>query len=97
DGDIHIAWKRRGRINADSWLGDEIPLGEERELYRIEIAPQGGAPVRTAISEEPSWTYAAAMQADDFTLDPEAIEVSVRQLSAAAGGGIAARRTIHFS
>lgn len=97
DGDIHIGWKRRGRINADSWLGDEIPLGEERELYRIEIAPQGGAPVRTAISEEPSWTYSAAMQADDFTQDPEAIEVSVRQLSAAAGGGIAARRTIYLS
>lgn len=97
DGDIHFTWIRRGRINADSWLADEIPLGEERELYRIEVATPGGAVVRSATSEAPSWTYTEDMQAEDFSQPPEAIEVFVRQISAVAGAGIAARRTIHLS
>ena len=30
---IELAWTRRTRIDGDSWLGTEVPLGEEREAY----------------------------------------------------------------
>ncbi len=76
-GDLTIEWKRRGRIDADSWLGADIPLGEETETYRIEIAPVGGAPMRIANSSVPNWIYAAAEIAADFSLVPQEIDVSV--------------------
>ena len=47
------SWMRRGRIDADSWTPSDIPLGEEREEYRIDIAPAGGAVVRSATVPNP--------------------------------------------
>lgn len=39
--DLSFNWIRRGRIDADgwpdNWFFEDIPLGEEREAYRIEI------------------------------------------------------------
>ena len=32
-----ITWTRRGRINADTWEGVDIMLGEESELYRLRV------------------------------------------------------------
>lgn len=37
NNDLSFGWIRRGRVDADSWLGEEIPLGEEREAYQAEI------------------------------------------------------------
>jgi hypothetical protein len=95
-GDLTIEWKRRGRIDADSWLGADIPLGEETEAYRVEIAPAGGAPVRIATSSVPNWIYAAAEIAADFSPVPQEIDVSVSQLSAAVGWGIPVKRRFSF-
>jgi hypothetical protein len=93
-GDLTIDWKRRGRIEADSWDGIDIPLGEETEAYRIEIASVGGEPVRIANSSVPKWIYAAAEIAADFPLVPQEIDVTVSQLSAAVGWGIPAKRRL---
>src|SRR5690606_13308828 len=46
-GDVTLSWIRRGRIDADSWTASDIPLGEEREEYQVQIAHAGGAVVRT--------------------------------------------------
>src|SRR5690606_4749305 len=94
DGNLHLSWIRRGRIDADSWMGEDIPLGEAEEVYRIEIADQTGKVVRTATAAMPAWTYTAAMLAADFPLRPAAIAVSIAQLSAIIGPGLPARRTI---
>jgi len=94
DGDLDLSWIRRGRIDADSWLGEDIPLGEAQEQYRIEIAAPGGATVRTATVGSPAWTYTAAMMAADFPELPAAIDVSVSQVSAAVGAGVALRRRV---
>ncbi|MGB3644827.1 MAG: glycoside hydrolase/phage tail family protein [Mesorhizobium sp.] len=92
--DIRFSWIRRSRIDADKWDGSDIPLGEEREEYRIEIARPGGTLVRTATVAEPSWLYPAAAVGGDFGTLPAEIEVSVRQFSVAAGWGIPATRRI---
>ncbi len=34
--DTHLAWIRRSRIDADSWVG-EVPLGEAEERYRLRL------------------------------------------------------------
>lgn len=96
-GDLAFSWTRRGRIDADKWEGPDIPLGEEREEYRIEIAPAGGAAVRMATVSEPSWLYPAAAIAADFGAHPEEIELTVRQLGVAVGWGIPATRRFRLS
>ncbi|MCV3240029.1 phage tail protein [Mesorhizobium sp. ZC-5] len=93
-GDLAIEWKRRGRIDADSWQGLDIPLGEETETYRIEIATVDGIPVRTATAATPHWIYAAAQIAADLSPIPPEIDVAVSQLSATAGWGLPARRRL---
>lgn len=91
-GDLALTWVRRGRLDADDWAASEIPLGEEREEYRVEIAFVGGATVRAATSATQSYVYAAAAIAADFGTMPAAIDVTVRQLSLAAGWGLPATR-----
>ena len=90
DGALALGWIRRGRIDADSWLGSDIPLGEESESYRVTVSAAGGATVRDVNVSTPHWLYAAADIAADFPLPPGEIDIVVRQISAAIGDGIAA-------
>lgn len=84
DGDLAFRWIRRGRIDADSWLGSDIPLGEDSELYRVEIR-QGGALVRRAETVAPVWTYAQAQRLGD--LAPGPFQMSVAMVGAKTGPG----------
>ena len=90
DGDIVIEWIRRGRLDADSWQGEEIPLGEEFERYRVELADDGGNVVRTIETSTSSALYAAADILADFEGLPSTVTITVRQLSAAVGAGLPA-------
>ncbi|HEV2816070.1 MAG TPA: phage tail protein [Allosphingosinicella sp.] len=74
DGDLLIAWVRRSR---QGWAwpgGSDTPLGEERELYRLEIAGAGFA--RTAAPAEPHYLYSAAERLEDGGAGPIQIEVA---------------------
>ena len=96
-GNLSLTWVRRGRIDADSWLGEDIPLGEESERYRIEIAPAGGGPaLRTVETPVPRWTYPAALHALDFPSRPATFALTVRQIGSSAGAGLPARKTFTF-
>ncbi|WP_420959911.1 baseplate multidomain protein megatron [Brucella sp. IR073] len=86
NGDIAANWVRRGRIDADSWLGTDIPLGEEQELYRVEVR-RGGAVVRTVEVREPRWTYGAADRAADLGGLAQPFELAVAMVSARMGAG----------
>lgn len=88
--DLSLTWIRRGRIDADSWETSEIPLGEEREEYRVDVAATGGAIVRSVTVSTPAWVYPAAGIAADFGTPPAALDITVRQLSATAGWGLPA-------
>lgn len=89
-GDLHIAWIRRGRIDADSWLATEIPLGEEREAYRIDIRNSGKL-IRSTEVTRPEWLYPAALRLADFGSLASAVDFSVAMISSAAGAGRFAR------
>ncbi|WP_025029955.1 baseplate multidomain protein megatron [Nitratireductor aquibiodomus] len=89
-GAVVLSWIRRGRMDADSWLGDDVPLGETSERYRIDIAGDDGAPLRRVTSETADWTYTPEMRAADFPVAPSEIRFTVRQLSAQVGPGIPA-------
>jgi hypothetical protein len=46
-GGLRVTWVRRTRVDGDAWDAPDVPLGEERELYRVEAFRTGG-PVVTA-------------------------------------------------
>ncbi|UUP18926.1 baseplate multidomain protein megatron [Nitratireductor thuwali] len=89
---LAVNWIRRGRIDGDSWLGEDIPLGEAQELYRIDVAPPGGSPVRSETVGNSQWNYTIEMAIDDFGTLPETVEITVRQISETVGPGLPARR-----
>lgn len=94
DGALALSWVRRGRIDADNWQAEDVPLGETNERYRIDVAPEGGAIVRTQIVSTPSWIYSPASIATDFPSPPAILEFTVRQISTTVGAGIPARRAV---
>lgn len=81
-------------MDADSWLGTDIPLGEEYEAYQIDISEPGGGTVRSTTVSVPAWTYAATDLSSDFPSLPEAIGITVRQISASVGPGLPASSTV---
>ncbi len=96
-GDALVTWTRRGRIDADSWLSEDIPLGEEYERYRVEVRVAGDIVVRTAETANANWTYDAAWIASDLPALPAEIEITVRQISATVGAGLPTIRSFMLS
>ncbi|GAB4520048.1 MAG: glycoside hydrolase TIM-barrel-like domain-containing protein [Parvularculaceae bacterium] len=86
--DIQFTWIRRTRIGGDQWDGGEVPLGENREAYRLDIL-NAGAVVRSIDTQAPTALYAFADQEADFGAGGPAgaIDVRLRQLSDAFGPG----------
>jgi hypothetical protein len=84
---------RRGRIDADSWFAPDLPLGEERELYLVEIRKDEKL-VRSLEVEKPNWTYGLAQRQSDHGGLTSEIDFSVAMISAIVGPGRAARRKL---
>ena len=89
-GDRLVTWIRRARLAGDGWDA-EVPLGEEREVYRVEIL-DGETVVRAAETATPTYVYTAAQRAADFPAGPtRALAVRVAQGSALFGWGAVSR------
>ncbi|MBO9560533.1 MAG: glycoside hydrolase/phage tail family protein [Caulobacter sp.] len=89
-GDALVTWIRRARLAGDGWDA-EVPLGEEREVYRVEVL-DGETVVRTAETTTPSFTYTAAQRAADLPAGPAGtLSVRVTQGSALFGWGTMSR------
>jgi hypothetical protein len=83
-GDLHLRWTRRTRIAGDDWIGNDVPLGEEQELYHIQ-AKANGVVVREEIVAQPSWAYSSVAQSSDNFVGETALYVA--QVSAIYGPG----------
>jgi hypothetical protein len=84
DGTIDISWIRRTRINGDSWLGVDVPLGEEVERYLVRVLSQG-ALRREIETGAPAVVYSLAEQTVDGVSGPLTLEVA--QVSVRFGPG----------
>lgn len=85
-GDAVVTWVRRARRAGDGW-DVEVPLGEEREVYRVEIL-DGETVVRTVEVATPTFTYTADQRAGDFPSGPTGpLAVRVAQGSGLFGWG----------
>ena len=66
-----------------------MPLGEEREAYRLEIlSGAGGAVLRAFETTAPEQIYTAALQAADFGAPRTAFHARIAQRSTSYGPGI---------
>lgn len=83
--DLDIAWVRRTRIEGDDWGWGDVPLGEEREQYHLQILIAGVA-VRETVLDVPSFTYEQSMRAADGATG--AYEIRVAQVSERFGPGL---------
>ena len=82
--DRTLSWTRRSRIDADTWEGQDVPLGEETEQYIVRIL-KGNNLVREDTTTTPSWTYTAAAQSIDQITG--GFDIAVAQVSARFGAG----------
>ena len=77
-GDTLVGWTRRSRIGW-TWLdGTGVPLGEEREAYRI------AWPDSSAETAAPVFTYRAALRGQHVAAGLGAVTLAVRQVGDAA-------------
>lgn len=79
-----IRWIRRSRIDADTWDGPDVPLGEASEQYILRIADAVQIR-REEVLSVPTFTYTDAMRIIDGTLPDYSIEVA--QVSERFGAG----------
>lgn len=92
-GNLTISWIRRSRVDAEWRDGVGIPLGEESEVYEVDIL-DGSTVVRTTPATSPTASYSAADQTTDFGSVQSSIDVKIYQLSAVVGRGYAAEATV---
>ncbi len=92
--DILISWIRRTRIGGDSWVANEVPLGEDFEAYEVDIL-DGAATKRTLSATAPGVTYSEQMQMDDWGALPASLTLGISQLSAAFGRGTTREVTLN--
>lgn len=88
NGDHLLSWTRRTRVGGDDWEPSDVPLGEDSEVYTVDIL-RGGAVVRTLQTSQPSVLYTAAMAATDFPSGGP-LHFTVAQISTAFGRGAVA-------
>ena len=74
----------RTRIDGDRWDTPEVPLGEEAEVYRVQVRA-GSTVLRDLRVTTPDWAYSAADQASDGASAGDVVQVA--QVSARYGAG----------
>jgi hypothetical protein len=90
---VLLSWIRRTRKGGDSWDTVDVPLGEDREAYRVEIL-SGASVVRTLESTAPQVLYESADEFADFGAAQTALTIRVAQLSSLVGPGHARSATL---
>ncbi len=89
NGDMHFQWIRRGRIDADSWMGEDIPLGEVTEKYQVQLW-QDGVLLEKAEVTRPHYVYSGQVQHGVH------LRLEVAQISQSSGAGEAASLSFRY-
>jgi hypothetical protein len=90
---VHISWIRRTRREGDPWLAGDVPLGEEREAYSLDVL-SGANVVRSLEVTQPAALYATADEIADFGAPQASLSVRIAQLSSAVGRGVTAEAVL---
>jgi hypothetical protein len=90
---LTLSWARRTRLPAHNPQLREVPLGEAREAYAVDVL-DGETVVRSFETGAPSVLYPAADEIADFGAPQPSVTFRVAQLSAEVGPGIASQATL---
>lgn len=82
--DLRVQWKRRTRLDGDSWQAAEVPLAEDVEVYQIRVL-QSSAIVAEYTVQQPLFLYTESMRLQDGLTG--AFQLAVAQLSGSFGAG----------
>ncbi|MDA0307506.1 MAG: glycoside hydrolase TIM-barrel-like domain-containing protein [Proteobacteria bacterium] len=85
-GNLTISWIRRSRADGEWRDGVGIPLGEESEIYEVDIL-DGSNVVRIIQSTTAQATYYVSEQVEDFGSAQALTDVNIYQLSSIVGRG----------
>ena len=91
DGAVAFSWIRRTRIGGDGWNGLDVPLGEERELYRATVASNSSS--ASYDLGEAALQLSALVQREAFGGLPQELTLTVAQVSPVWGAGTARSAT----
>lgn len=83
--DLVVSWIRCSRIDGDIWSDSDVPLGEDREAYRVRVL-KSGTVKREEIVTKPAWSYAYADLGTDVGSGFYSIEIA--QISERFGAGL---------
>ncbi len=83
---VEITFARRTRISGDSWELADVPLGEDREAYEVDVM-SGSAVRRTLRTQTPSVIYVTADEIADFGAPQTTHHLAIHQMSATFGRG----------
>ncbi len=87
NGDWFLSWVRRTRANG-SWVDNtDVPLGEEREEYTLEIVSGGSVVDTIKIQNITSYTYTTAQQTATLGSTVTTLTARISQNSALLGPG----------
>ncbi|KPD10513.1 glycoside hydrolase TIM-barrel-like domain-containing protein [Phaeobacter sp. 11ANDIMAR09] len=90
-GGLSLSWIRRTRIEGDAWTnGEDVPLGEAFERYRVEIGPEAAPLITETVADATSLTGLDASALSGLQ------EIRVSQVSETYGPGTPARLSLVF-
>lgn len=84
---VHLSWIRQTRRGGDGWEQGEVPLGEDREAYQLEVLSGAGDLLHSLTVSEPKALYSLEQELVDFGQIQNSLTVRVAQVSATAGPG----------
>lgn len=82
--DLKLSWIRRTRTSGDNWDVADVPLGEERESYEIDIL-DGSTVKRTLATSNADAVYLEAAQVSDFGSAQSSVSVAIYQTNTIFG------------
>ena len=95
-GGIRISFMRRARRDGESLDLFEVPLGEDREEYSLEILA-GATVLRTITLATAEYFYPSASELVDFGASQSQIAIRIRQVSMQVGPGEPLTTTLAIS
>ncbi|PHR59338.1 MAG: hypothetical protein COA43_09390 [Robiginitomaculum sp.] len=83
---ITISWVRRTRVDGDDWVSREVPLGEDTEMYEIDIC-DGDNVLATLVTQIPELNLTLPELETLYGFVPENIHINIFQMSRIYGRG----------
>jgi hypothetical protein len=81
---LRVTWKRRTRIDGDTWQSVEVPLGEDLESYLLRVVQGAAVRAEYAVGQA-EFVYSPAMRSADLVSGAFSFEIA--QVSSAYGPG----------